>query len=120
MKGMKGVLKIGAALLLAGGLSVPLNAQRAAAIPAAQDGASLIPWLQPPAEFKEAQREGFHAGVEAAVKDYDHHRFPDVDRRKEYRHPKIDPAFREDYRQGFRRGYDDAIKHLMKTNGQHS
>lgn len=80
-----------------------------------QQGISAIPWLQPPPEFKEMQRQGFHAGVKAAANDYDHHRFPDYNRRKEYRHPHVDPAFRDDFRQGFRRGYDDAMHHLEKN-----
>jgi hypothetical protein len=40
-----------------------------------------MPWDQPPAEFKEMEKRGFHDGVQGAMKDYDHHRFPDVDRR---------------------------------------
>ncbi len=77
-------------------------------------GVTAFPWIQPPPEFKEMQREGFHAGVEAAVKDYDHHRFPDFDRPKEYRHPHVKEAYRADFRQGFRRGYNDAMHHLEK------
>ncbi len=80
-------------------------------------GIMAFPWIQPPPEFKEMQRKGFHAGVEAAVKDYDHHHFPDYNRRKEYRHPHVEDAYRTDYRQGFRRGYNDAMHHLEKTNG---
>ena len=79
-----------------------------------------MPWDQPPSEFKEMEKRGFHDGVQGAMKDYDHHRFPDVERRSEYRHPHVEPSLREDYRKGFRRGYDDAMKHLMATNGRHS
>jgi hypothetical protein len=79
-----------------------------------------MPWDQPPAEFREMEKRGFHDGVQGAMKDYDHHRFPDVDRRSEYRHPRVDASLREDYRRGFRRGYDDAMKHLMATNSHHS
>lgn len=85
----------------------------------AQDGWS-VPWAQPPAEFKDVQRKGFHAGVQAAIKDYDKHREPDLERHKEYVHPKVDRSFVPDYRDGFRRGYNDALKHLTKTHGQAS
>jgi hypothetical protein len=70
-------------------------------------------WDAPPPEFREVQRQGFHDGVEGARKDFDHHRMPDVNRREEYRHPHVDAALREDYREGFRRGYDVAMHHLM-------
>lgn len=86
---------------------------------AAQDGFNL-PWAQPPAEFKDVQRKGFHAGVQAAIKDYDKHKEPDLERHKEYVHPKVDRSFVPDYRDGFKRGYNDTLKHLIKTHGQAS
>ncbi len=79
-----------------------------------------LPWMQPPAEFKEMQKQGFHAGVQAAVKDYDKHRDPDLERHKEYVHPKVDKSYVPDYRDGYRQGYNDAYKHLTKTHGQAS
>jgi hypothetical protein len=85
-----------------------------------QDGITSLPWLQPPAEFKEMQKTGFHAGVQAAVKDYDKHRDPDLERHKEYVHPKVDHSFVPDYREGYKRGYNEAFKHLIKSHGQAS
>ena len=85
----------------------------------AQDGFS-VPWAQPPAEFKDVQRKGFHAGVQAAIKDYDKHREPDLERHKEYVHPKVDRSYVPDYREGFKRGYNDALKHLIKEHGHAS
>jgi hypothetical protein len=70
-------------------------------------------WDAPPAEFRDVQRQGFHDGIEGARQDFDHHRMPDVNNRKEYKHPHVDSAVREDYREGFRRGYDVAMKHMM-------
>ena len=70
-------------------------------------------WDAPPAEFRDAQRQGFHDGIQGARKDFDHHRMPDVNNREEYRHPHVDPAVREDYREGFRRGYEVAMHHMM-------
>lgn len=105
--------------LTLGATLAPLTALHAYAAPA--EGYQMRwPWDQPPAEFKEMERKGFHDGVQGAIKDYDHHRFPNVENRSEYRHPHVSPSFREDYRKGFRRGYDDAMRHLMDTNGQHS
>lgn len=106
------------ALALATGAALGSNITARAAEPA---GAQWnMPWDQPPSEFREMERKGFHDGVQGAMKDYDHHRFPDVERRSEYKHPHVDASVREDYRRGFRRGYDDAMKHLMATSGRHS
>ncbi len=69
-------------------------------------------WDLPPHEFSEIQRKGFHDGVEGARKDFDHHRAPNVQDRDEYRHPHVDESARDDYREGFRRGYDAAMSHL--------
>jgi hypothetical protein len=70
-------------------------------------------WDTPPAEFRDVQRQGFHDGIEGARKDFDHHRAPNVNNREEYRHPHVDASVRDDYREGFRRGYDVAMQHLM-------
>jgi hypothetical protein len=70
-------------------------------------------WDTPPQEFREIQRQGYHDGVEGARKDFDNHRRPDVDNRDEYRHPNVPKDARRDYRDGFRRGYDAAMQHLM-------
>jgi hypothetical protein len=70
-------------------------------------------WEAPPPEFREMQRKGFHDGIEGARKDFDNHRSPNVNNRDEYRHPHVDPAMRDDYREGFRRGYDVAWQHLV-------
>jgi hypothetical protein len=74
-------------------------------------------WDMPPREFREVQRQGFHDGVEGAKKDFDNHRMPDVNNRDEYRHPKVPKSDREDYREGFRRGYDAAMAHLTGQPG---
>jgi hypothetical protein len=70
-------------------------------------------WDAPPAEFREIQRQGFHDGVEGARHDFDNHRFPNVNNRDEFRHPHVPPSARADYREGFRRGYDVAMNHLL-------
>ena len=73
-------------------------------------------WDAPPAEFREAQRKGFHDGVEGARKDFDNHRPPNVENRDEFRHPHVPRDEREDYREGFRQGYDRAMSHM---NSEH-
>ncbi|WP_158945533.1 hypothetical protein [Granulicella sp. S190] len=70
-------------------------------------------WDAPPGEFRDAQRQGFHDGIEGARKDLENHRHPDVNNRDEYRHPSVPHAERRDYRDGFRRGYDTAMAHLL-------
>jgi hypothetical protein len=105
---------LGLLVVLAGGLAVMPAPARA------QDGTITLPWMQPPPEFKEMQRKGFHAGVQAAVKDYDHHKDPDLERHKEYVKPKVDPSYVPDWRDGYKRGYNDAYKHLLKSHGQAS
>lgn len=70
-------------------------------------------WDQPPAEYRDVQRQGFHDGIEAAHRDFDHHRRADADDHEEYRHPHVDHAVRGDYREGFRHGYEVATHHLM-------
>jgi hypothetical protein len=74
-------------------------------------------WDVPPGELNEAQRRGFHDGIEAARKDFDNHRRPDVENRDEYRNPKIQGEPREEYREGFRRGYALGVSHLMGVPG---
>ena len=70
-------------------------------------------WEQIPPEFRAAQQRGFHDGIEGAKRDFKNHRQPNVMNRDEYRNPHfISPPDREDYRMGFRRGYDVAVRHI--------
>ena len=73
-------------------------------------------WDTPPREFRDIQRQGYHDGIEGARKDYDNHRRPDVNNRDEYRHPHVPDSAKADYREGFRRGYDAAMDHLMAAD----
>ena len=70
-------------------------------------------WDAVPDEFDVLRRQGFHDGIEGARRDYGNHRRPDVDNRDEYRHPNLPPEQREAYREGFRRGYQVGMNHLM-------
>jgi|SRR5580704_13439349 hypothetical protein len=70
-------------------------------------------WSNAPSEFNDAQRRGFQDGMEGARKDYENHRTPNVNNRDEYRHPNVSKGLRHDYREGFQRGYDDGVRHMM-------
>jgi hypothetical protein len=69
-------------------------------------------WDAPPAEFRDIQRKGFHDGIEAARRDIAEQRPPDVEQKREFREPPVPPEGREEYREGFHRGYDMAIAHF--------
>jgi hypothetical protein len=91
-----------------------VSAQPYAAPAYGQDRDHDRAWDNPPQEFRDIQRQGFHDGIEGARKDYDNHRRPDVNNRDEYRHPHVPGSARADYREGFRRGYETAMDHLME------
>ena len=74
-------------------------------------------WDVPPQELNEIQRQGFHDGIEGARRDFENHRPANVENRDEYRHPHLAPEQREAYRDGFRRGYNMAMAHLMGGPG---
>jgi len=69
-------------------------------------------WNLRPPQFRDAQRKGFHDGIEGARKDFQNHRPPNVENRDEYRHPSVSHDLRGDYRDGFRAGYERAMSHL--------
>ena len=70
-------------------------------------------WDRPPDAWNDLQRRGFQDGIEGARKDFDNHRRPDVDNRDEYRHPNVPSQLWGAYREGFRRGYDVGMSHLV-------
>jgi hypothetical protein len=76
-------------------------------------------WDAPPSEFRDVQRQGFHDGIEGARRDFDNHRPPNPNNRDEFRHPRVPRGLRNDYREGFRQGYDRAMRHLMGDRDQH-
>jgi hypothetical protein len=76
------------------------------------------PWAAPPSDWQGARSQGFHDGIEGARKDAENHRPPNVDNRDEYRHPSVPHHDRAAYREGFRRGYEVGVQHLMQ-NGRY-
>ena len=98
-----------ALVLLMGAIGAPgLRAEGAAPAQAYGQGR----WDIPPQELNAIQQQGYRDGIEGARRDYDNHRQPNVENRDEYRHPHLPGAQREAYRDGFRRGYNNAMAHL--------
>ena len=70
------------ALTIAVGASAGWITAKAYAAPPAQPAAGLYQersWDEPPEEFREAQRKGFHEGVEAARHDFESRSHKDAD-----------------------------------------
>lgn len=109
------------ALALSLGATVGLFTATAHAAPAAAYAAGIQdrPWDQPPDEFRDAERRGFHDGIEGARRDFDNHRPPSPENRDEYRHPHVPRDLRHDYREGFRRGYEVGMHHIMGDRDHH-
>ena len=66
------------------------------------------------------ERRGFNDAVQAAIKDFNHHREPERERHKEFVNPHVHRSFVQDYCKGFRRGYDDAMDQMVRSKRQHS
>lgn len=95
---------------------------KANAAPLAQPAAGLYqdrPWDEPPSEFREVQKKGFHEGVEAARHDFESHNHKDADDHENYKHPHVERSLRDDYREGFKRGYDAAMHHMREEHHDH-
>jgi hypothetical protein len=101
------VLVLGAACLLTPRVKAAAQEPPAAAYDQGAPG-----WDAPPGEFRDIQRQGFHMGIEGARKDFDHHKAPDVESHGEFRHPPVSRSARDDFREGYRRGYEAAMNHL--------
>ena len=71
-------------------------------------------WDVAPPEFREAARQGYRDGIYGAQKDVENRRRPNVNNRDEYRNPRVGRPFRKDYRMGFQRGYDNAMRHMIQ------
>jgi ribosome modulation factor len=77
--------------------------------PIAQAPMARVPWDAPPPDFSEMERRGFQDGMIGARRDADNHRRPDPNNRDEYRSPGVPQQFWDEYREGFRRGYELAV-----------
>lgn len=70
-------------------------------------------WDRAPDEYRDAQRHGFHEGVEAARRDFADRRHADADDHEVYKHPPVEGGeARRDFREGFKEGYHRAMDHM--------
>lgn len=73
-------------------------------------------WDAAPRDMNGIERRGYQDGIEGARKDFGNHRQPDVDNRDEYRHPDVPRDQWQEYREGFRRGYQRGMAYLTGGN----
>jgi hypothetical protein len=64
----------------------------------------------PPAEYNEIARQGFHDGFEAARRDVARNVPPGVEKHPKFRNPPVPQPAWEDYRHGFREGYQAFLR----------
>jgi hypothetical protein len=76
-------------------------------------------WDEAPGEYRDAQRQGFRDGVEAARRDAESRRHKDADDHQMYRHPPVERDLRNDYRNAFREGYSRAMHHMSEEHHDH-
>ena len=70
-------------------------------------------WEEAPSEYRDAQRQGFRDGIEAARHDYESRHHRDADDHERYKHPQVEREFVSEYRSGFREGYSRAMHHMQ-------
>ena len=106
MKKPKSTLTMLASAVLMVGMTVPISAPQANAQISIHLG-----WQQPPPDYNDVRRQGFHDGIDAARHDIDRGLPPDPHRHERFRHPPVGHHQRDDYRRGFDRGYHAAYEH---------
>jgi hypothetical protein len=89
-----------------------ITAKAHAATPLAPGFYQDRPWDRPPDEYRDVQRQGFHDGIEAARRDWDLHSHKDADDHDRFRHPPVEREFAHDYRDAFKHGYSEAMRHI--------
>ena len=105
---------LGIALAVPGGM---MTATAYAAQPA-QAYFQERPWDSPPDDYRDAQRQGFREGIEAARHDFESRSHKDADDHDRYKHPPVEREFRDQYREGFRHGYSEAKHHLKDMSNE--
>jgi len=63
----------------------------------------------PPSAYSQVAQEGYHDGWQAGQRDLRRGLNPDVNRHPRFRQPPVGPRFVDDYRHGFRDGYQRAF-----------
>ncbi|MGA2569695.1 MAG: hypothetical protein ABSF23_04185 [Terracidiphilus sp.] len=64
----------------------------------------------PPSEFSRAAQQGYNDGIRAAQNDIHRGLAPDVRRHPRFDNPPVPPPAFEEYRHGFRAGYDQVFR----------
>lgn len=64
----------------------------------------------PPAEYNQAAQQGYNDGIRAAQNDIHKGLPPDIHRHPRFDRPPVPPPLAEDYRHGFRAGYDRVFR----------
>lgn len=64
----------------------------------------------PPPAFSQIAQSGFHDGFNAARHDISRGLAPDIDRHPRFRRPPVPPPAFDDYRHGFREGYERGFR----------
>ena len=73
-------------------------------------------WEEPPSEYRDAERRGYHEGIEAARHDMSENRHADADDHEMYKRPPVDRDDRRAFREGFREGYRRAMEHMRRDH----
>jgi hypothetical protein len=71
----------------------------------------------PPAEFSAIAQQAFRDGFEAARRDIAHNVPPGVEKHPRFRNPPVPPPAVEDYRHGFREGYQAFLHQAPAPRG---
>lgn len=101
---------LGLGLIAGSALAQPQYYQQGPPPPPPQQGGG---WEAPPPQFAAAWQRGYRDGIVGARRDFENHRPPSPMNRDEYRNPHfIAPPDRRDYREGFRRGYQVAVRNI--------
>lgn len=109
-------LKPTLAMLAAATLMAAMTISPMAVPPANAQFSIHFGWQQPPRQYNDVQRQGFHAGIDAGRRDIDRGLPPDPHRHRRFRHPPVPGGARHDFRRGFRHGYDMAYQHRGDWN----
>lgn len=72
------------------------------------------PWANPSGRYSAVKQQGFRDGMYGARKDVENGRRPTPNNRDEYRRPNVAPRDVRAYRDGFREGYNVAMRHFQR------
>lgn len=102
------------ALCIAAPAAIKASAHEAQPVPtASQYQDHDRDWDRAPDSYRDAQRQGFHEGMEAARRDFDQRRHADADDHQVFKHPPVEgDEARHDFREGFKEGYHRAMEHM--------